>query len=140
MPIRVALYGAILYGIGMPKYKLYGTFFNLLGNTLLSVYLAKKIGFVGPACATVFITYLEVTFYIHILTKNLNVRLRELFPWGRLFRNLLYGVISGAIVLPINFTNLPPWSKLAIGGISFAISYILISFKEITRGKTHPIG
>ena len=85
MPLRIASFGVIMLALGRPRIVFKCAFLALSANFVLNIVLALKIGFIGPAIATVVSTYMHVFMLLFIIIRELKVRVRELIPMSFLF-------------------------------------------------------
>jgi O-antigen/teichoic acid export membrane protein len=97
LPIRVAVYSALLVAIEKPRVLVWGAVIDVALNLGLSVALAASIGPLGPAWATVLATYAQVVFYLFSLRGELPVPALAVLPWKGLFWAL---AAAGVAVLP----------------------------------------
>lgn len=97
LPLRVAVYSALLVAMGAMRALLVGALLDLALNAALSVTLARLVGPVGPAAATAAATYIQVVYYLAYVRRRLAVPARRLLPWPALGRAL---VVAAAATLP----------------------------------------
>ena len=97
MPIRIFLFGVIIIALGQPRVLFWASFGSLILNVFLSVFLVLRIGFLGPAIATVVSTYLQVLVLLWFMLVNLKIRLSELLPVRTLF-DIGLAIILAAII------------------------------------------
>ncbi len=96
LPIRLALYGAIVLAMGRSRTVFWCAYAALAVNAALSVFLASTIGMIGPAVATVASTYVHVAVLLVIIVRELNIPLAEIVPFHFLFT---VGTACGLAVL-----------------------------------------
>jgi O-antigen/teichoic acid export membrane protein len=126
MPLRVAVYGALLIAMEQRRVLLLGSLLDVVTNVALSVVLAGAIGPVGPALATVIGTYCQIGCYMIFVRRRLGVSIRHLMPWselGRAFGAASIGVLptiiarryidGDVLLLAVGFV----FSALVIGAI-----------------------
>ncbi len=128
-PLRVAFYGPVLMAMGRPKLVLWGAIIDLTGNLILSLILVRSVGFLGPAVATSFMTYVHVTFLMCIIMSILKVNVSEVIPWGRLIRLAAISVASGVTLLPFLFMSESRWISLVLGAIAFSAVFIALMWR-----------
>lgn len=97
MPLRIFLLGVILIGLGKPRIVLMAAFWSLVINAVLNVLFVIKIGFLGPAIATVVSTYIQVIILVWFILVNLNIGIRELIPFRTLFDIVLTSSLAAMI-------------------------------------------
>ncbi len=120
MPVRIALYGVIVLALGKPKIVFFGAFGTLLLNLVLNLVLVHRIGFLGPAIATVITTYLHVIFLGTCILLITRVSVRELIP----FRDFLYIGLSCILAALISFLM----TRMVGNDLSAVISSLIIFF------------
>jgi len=93
LPLRCAVYNPVLVGLGKASWAAWGAVIDLVVNLVLSVALALWLrslvptwAFLGPACATVLATYVQVGVLTRVIGRQLRLPLSGLLPWGRLLR------------------------------------------------------
>ena len=96
MPLRIALYGAIIIALGRPHVVLWSACVALIINFVLNILLVLSIGFIGPAIATVISTYIHIFLLLYIILKELNIRAEDLIPFNFFFA---LGITCGLSVM-----------------------------------------
>ena len=120
MPVRIALYGVIVLALGKPRIVFLGAFGTMLLNLVLNLVLVHKIGFLGPAVATVITTYLHVIFLVIYILLITRVSVRELIP----FRDFIYIGLSCILAALISFLM----TRMVGNDLSAVISSLIIFF------------
>jgi len=107
MPLRIFLFGVIIIALGQPRAVFWAALGSLIVNIFLNIFLVIKIGFLGPAIATVVSTYLQVGWLITVILLNLKVKIHELIPFRTLFDIGLISLLSVmiAFILTRAFEN-----------------------------------
>jgi O-antigen/teichoic acid export membrane protein len=85
MPLRIALYGAIVLALGKPRTVLWTALGALLLNFILNIILVTRLGMAGPAIATVVSSYIHVAALLWVILRSTGADIRALVP----FRGLL---------------------------------------------------
>ncbi|MHB9029684.1 MAG: oligosaccharide flippase family protein, partial [Candidatus Latescibacterota bacterium] len=85
MPLRIALYGAIVLALGKPRTVLWTALGALLLNFILNIILVTRLGMAGPAIATVVSSYIHVAALLWIIMRSTGAKMRALVP----FRGLI---------------------------------------------------
>jgi O-antigen/teichoic acid export membrane protein len=121
IPARVTDFGAILLSMGhsgiVMKYYILASVLNVVLNYIL----IKGIGLLGPAVATVLVSYLLALMFLGEIRDKIGVKFRGVFPWAGFMRLLGICVLAGLIVSPIAFIKVMPVLLLLIGGACFVI-------------------
>jgi len=136
LPLRVTAYGNIIRAMGFPKYILIGSLIIMISNLVLNILLVKTVGFLGPAIATVLVTYILTYYYLTKIRQKCNLSFLKVFPWGTIIKILSISLVCGLIVYPIKLLQLSALTELVAGGAIFGFVYLLLSNKlgTITQG------
>ncbi|MFC1693342.1 oligosaccharide flippase family protein [Candidatus Latescibacterota bacterium] len=102
MPLRIASYGGIVLALGRSRTVFWSAFASLSVNFILNIVLALKMGFIGPAVATVVSTVFHISVLLYIIVKELNVMLDQLIPFKFLFSVGITCVL--AVIFAFGFT------------------------------------
>lgn len=133
---KITWYGPILVSIGHSREPLYGSALSLGSNAVLNYILIRKVGFTGPAIATVMVTYLVTYYYLYRIRKILHVSWFDIYPWTNLMKTLLASIIACVILIPFlfihDFSNI---IRLTVGGTAYVICiyYAFRFFKLVTK-------
>jgi O-antigen/teichoic acid export membrane protein len=97
LPVRIVVYGSAIMALGMTRFILIRSIFDLIINAILSVIFVWVFGYIGAVIATIFTLYLwTVPFNLRIISKGFNIRVISVIP----LRDL-------AIVLGCSFLFIP---------------------------------
>ncbi len=131
---RVTAYGSLLMAIGYPKIVLTSSVFAFLLNIVLNVILIKRIGFSGPAVATVIVMYF-IAFYLLMQIKGkLNLSFIKVFPWQVLGKTMAVTCLVSLLFYPATFLTLHPIVLLAIAGLIYlAVLFIVFRACKLLR-------
>ena len=129
LPLRVTAYGNIIRAMGFPQYIFIGSLIVLISNVILSILLVKTIGFLGPAIATVLVTYILTYYYLTKISKKCSRSLLEIFPWRNVLKIFAISLFCGFITYPAKLLHLPCFMKIGIGGIVFVTLYLSLLSK-----------
>jgi O-antigen/teichoic acid export membrane protein len=143
LPLRVAVYSALLVATGNVRILLVGSIIDVGVNIVASIILAPMIGFVGPALATSLGTWVQICFYIIFATRKLNVSVRYILPWRDL---LVTGGIATIIMLPtiaarslgLSAPILISGSAIVGGSVCAMAAYLIsgdLFFRRVSRGS-----
>lgn len=135
LPIRTMVFSSLITVTSKTKYILYGAILYIIFNVIFSIILIKEMGFIGPAVATVFSTYLLAIFYSLVIKKQYNVSFFKVFN----FYEQRYFLIAGLIpFIILNFVELNTFSVLQNLIIRNFI-FVLISGVLIFLFKEHKV-
>jgi O-antigen/teichoic acid export membrane protein len=81
LPVRVAIFSAILIAAEETRVLLRGAAIDVGVNITLSLVLAMSIGWLGPAIATVAGTLAQVAYYLYALSRRLGIGPVRIVPW-----------------------------------------------------------
>ena len=130
LPLRVAIFSAVVYSLGRPTMVLLAAALTLAVNFVLSIILAYSVGYVGPAVATTVSTYFHVGFLAWIIARTLNTKLANLIPIKKLLPIAQTALIAGiaslaiSILLPLNRIVVLVFSLITFAGV-----YIIVGRK-----------
>jgi len=96
---RVAAFGSVIVAAGQPRYVLQAAFLSFVANVVLAIPLTAKIGFIGPALATVLAFIPTVAFYVWSIARAAALPIREVFPLLGYLRILALAIVAGLIAL-----------------------------------------
>lgn len=125
--VRIASYGIIFQALGKTKYILYNAVFTLVGNLILNLILVKtSLGMMGPAVATVIITYASAGLYLFWIQRELKMDLNRMFPWMQLARTMIAALSAGLLVAVVL-----PWVhsfilRIMIGSVLYLGAYLVV--------------
>lgn len=140
LPLRVAIFSAVVYSLGRPSMVLLAAALTLAVNFVLSVILALSVGYVGPAVATTLSTYFHVGFLAWIIARTLETKLIDLIPVRGLLPIAQTALIAGIASLVISILLSPGRIVVLVFSlITFAGVYIIVGrmrgiFSEQTPG------
>ncbi|HHV72571.1 MAG TPA: polysaccharide biosynthesis protein [Clostridia bacterium] len=128
LPMRVTIFGSVLLALGRPKSILKYSLYTLVANLFLSLLLVKKLGFLGPAWATVAVIYLMDFFQLREIARQLGLGFRQVFPWLQQFKILVITLIS--LPLPLGVASLIQTDliRFLTAGFTFLFCYGLAAF------------
>ena len=129
LPLRLARFSVLLQAMGKSKLVLKGAILFLILNTLLNIAFIHTIGFTGPAWATLIAISSLLVFYAWCTKKNLNLKVRNLYPWNTLFKLSGYAAVSGICIYPLTFIVLPKILVIGLSGILYLIIYATLLYK-----------
>lgn len=128
LPLRIAQYAVLLLSMGAAKAVLFGAAGDFVIKAGLSVALIRPFGYLGPAAAAVCSTWLQVFYYLYIAKKILGVGFRKILPWGRLARTCIIGAVACGCSYPARVSSLDPLHRVLVGGLVFAVVYLLFFY------------
>ena len=146
MPLRIALYGAIVIALGKPRVVLWTALGVLLLNFVLNVILVTHIGLAGPAIATVVSSYVHVAVLVWVVMRATGAGIHKLLPFGGLLEIGGVSGLSAVLVFPLVSMHIVESDFLAVtvSLVVFTIAYVylgkktgfirLLSLKDIREG------
>jgi O-antigen/teichoic acid export membrane protein len=134
LPLRVAAYTPILLALGRSRAVLIGALGDLLLSLSLALLLIPRVGYLGPAIASVVATYAQVLFLLDVTRRALGVPMRALFPWGGIGRILLASLLPGVGASALLLAPLPGTVRLAAGLLVYAALLL-----AVTRTRLLPV-
>ncbi len=107
MLMRVTMFGYVMQAIGRPRYILYVTLGSLTIKSFLSVGMYKLFclfdwGPMGPPIASLMMSSAVGAFYLRVISRQLSLRPRNVWPWRTYGRNIAAAVIAGASTLLVH--------------------------------------
>jgi len=131
-PLRIVNYSLLLQAASKTNFLLYRSILVLVLNTILNIILVKTIGIIGPALATVIVTYIDIILFISIFKYSLGFKLLELFHFKSIFFTFIIANISALLISPMLLLNMKNWIRFPLGFLShLAVFYLLGSFFKI---------
>ena len=114
--------------MGKASWALWGGLGDLVCNISLSILLVHLFtsrwgaewAILGPAVATVFATYAQVSILVLLIARHLNWSLPQLMPWPQLLRITAFSLSAAVVSLALSQTADQPALKLLVGLVSFA--------------------
>lgn len=96
--VKVTFFGHILVALGKSKQIFFFSLLTLIINVILNLVFIKLFGFIGAAIATVisifFISFLQLT----SISKVLDIRFKDIWPWGGLTLLISISLVSTLLV------------------------------------------
>ncbi len=127
MLVRIATYGILFQALAKPKFILYNAIFTLVGNLILNLILVRTaLGMIGPAVATVLITYASTALYLRWIHTKLGMNLNLMFPWKQLGRTMFAAVLAGLPVLVMLLYVQSFIIRIMAGGILYLAAYLVL--------------
>jgi O-antigen/teichoic acid export membrane protein len=126
LPVRIVFYGSALMALGLTRVVLIRSVAELILNAGLCVIAVRLFGPLGAVVATIATVYLwSVPYNWFHISREFKVSFWHTLPLARIGGVLLAAVAAGAMsstLLMIDFAL--PGSRLLVGGICFAATYI----------------
>jgi len=127
---RITSYDSIVRTVGKTNILFKMSLLALVLNITLTVLLIELLGIVGAPLATVIVGTVLRYIYLVIITRLLEVSMKNVFPWMSLFKLLGAAIIAGICITPILALSLSYLLVILLSGIIFSIVY-LIAFRLI---------
>lgn len=124
--IHIAAFDSLILSMGYSKIVLFSTIIGLLLNVIFNVIFIKLFGFVGPAIATILVTFSITGYFLYVIKSKLEVTWNEIFPWRLYFNILIISMGAGIIALPFTFIRLAMWPKFILISIVFWGAYAVL--------------
>ncbi len=125
LPLRILFYGRILAAMGKASTVTKIALLDLIANLLLSIFLVQKLGWLGPAIASIVTTWLEVSVFIWYLDRLLGGKRLQIFPARRILRALLLALLAALPAYLLLISLETPFQRLAAAGVVFTAVYLL---------------
>ena len=128
----------VLNALGKTKIILGISVCTLVANVVLNITLTQLIGFSGAALATVGVILLQAYLTLHFSSKQINIPIRNLFPWKAIAIligiNLTGGVLVFTIVRLLRLGTDATGILTAVGiGIAWVALYALVLRKRLMK-------
>ena len=130
LPLRITAYNMVLSVIGYPNLVFRIALAEMAINAALSLTFVRWWGMPGPAIATVIATYLQVMVLTRVIRTKLSLRVRDIFPWGHLFKVLSLSLIAGAVSLIAYVAPVAYWAQLILGGALFGVTCLVLFWRS----------
>lgn len=135
LPIRVAIYSALLRAFGVTKPIAIGAVVALCTNLVAGTTLTwlggqTLLGFIGPSVGTALATLASASYLLISLKRVLHTPMREIMRWRELGGMLLLCCIPGVLVFLVPLGGLPVALCLMVQGVLYAGLLFLISWKS----------
>ncbi|HEX3000446.1 MAG TPA: oligosaccharide flippase family protein [Armatimonadota bacterium] len=147
MPLRIALYGAIIVALGKPHVVSWTALGALLLNLALNIILVTRIGLAGPAIATVISSYVHVVVLLWVVMRATGAGLPKLVPFRGLLEILAVSGLAAALSFPLTGTGIleSDFQAVAVSTVVFIGAYVffgkkagfirLLSLRDIREGR-----
>ena len=133
--IHVTAFDSLILSLGFPRIVLIASLSAILLNTVFNVLCIHLFGFVGPAIATIVVSYGITIFFIRVILTKLGVSWQQVFPWRKYLHILGISVVTGLLVWPINSLQWSPFLKLMlVAAIYFGFYFLLLKlFRVVSK-------
>lgn len=127
--MRVGTYGVIFQATNQTKFIMQNAVFTLVANLGLNFILVNSpLKMMGPAIATVIVTYAAAALYLWQIKTKLKFNLRAMFPLGQLSKTMFSAVLAGLIVTPIGSIFPSSISRLVFVSIVYIAIYLILAY------------
>ena len=130
--VKITFFGHILLALGKSKIIFTYTLITLIVNIALNFLFINMFGFIGPAIATVFATFLISLLQLNKISKIMKIKFSQIWPWSKLFLILLISVICGYISSLIKLLEMNEILSLISGGLLF-LSFFLVTTQYLFK-------
>ncbi len=136
LPIRVAVYGAVLRAIGRTKPVAIAAGLALITNVAVSLVLVIEgqgtmLAFVGPSIGTVAGTISAFLYMMYAIATNFSVSFKTIMPWRAMGRIMGLCIISGIIAFLVGSYFENDFIRLIIRVIVFSLVLMPIMWIRI---------
>lgn len=122
--LRIINYTTVLQSLNRPRVPLVAAVIVLAINAPLSYVLAKALGMVGPALATVIAVYASAGYTLEALRRELQVGWGELFPWRAYGTMLAIAAVSLAPALAVAWPGAASPARLVCAAALYLGAFI----------------
>lgn len=123
---RVVNFTNLFKGLNATKFIFINSVIMLSTNIGLNILFLKRIGFAGPAAATVVSMYVGFVYKSYVLKKLLNMSIKTILPWRAMFKIFLFSAVSGLLSMVSVYVISSKIMLLILSGLIFTISYLII--------------
>ncbi|MDO9578469.1 MAG: oligosaccharide flippase family protein [Candidatus Cloacimonadales bacterium] len=134
--VKVTFFGHILLALGKSKKILQYTLITLVVNVALNLLFIKIFGFIGAATATVFSAFLISFLQLKEISKIINIKIKEIWPWNKMFLILSLSILAALCANIVKILLVNKILVLAGGLLLFVSAYFL--FSQIIFKKSMP--
>lgn len=143
LPVRCAVYGPVLVGIGRARWAAWASLLDLGINATLGIGLVHLFNaglpawaFLGPALAAVTATWVQVIVLVGAIASALGWGWRLLLPWARILRLVVLSAGTAGIAFAVTAGLDPAGVRLVVGAAVFAaLSGVLLRFSDQDRAE-----
>jgi O-antigen/teichoic acid export membrane protein len=129
VPLRVTTYGAILMSVGKTSIIFRSSVYALLLNICLNILFIKLLGPIGPAIATVLVTYILTLYLLSNIKKAIRTPFRRVMPWGKLLKIMFICILLLVFIAPLKLSSLTMPTKLLLAGVIYFSFYVFCAFQ-----------
>lgn len=136
---RATYWGIVLNATGRTKLIFISSLLTLLFNCIGNIGFYYAFGFIGPALSTLVVTVLMGAFQLVLTSKQLQISMKHMFPWGSILKMLATTSIVGAIFWGIKYFVLGDFVRsisilISIGlGVAWLLTHIALNFRMLKK-------
>jgi len=134
LPLRVAIYGAVIRAAGQTRPIAIGAAIGLITNVLISTLLVwlgrgALLSYLGPSIGTIIAQFAASCYMLEVIRRINDVHWADVMPWRQLWALFLASLMAGAGVFVVPMGALPLVVRLAARTALFAALLALIIWK-----------
>lgn len=147
LPIRIAVYSALLRALGKTRPIAVSAMVGLVSNVVVSSVLitvgqGSLLSFMAPALGTI-VSYFTIAGYcLWVISKHLNRPISDLMGWGTLARLMGLFILAAIPLLLVDMLQVPLIVSMALKGILFflASAWLLHITRSLLPDELEMIG
>jgi O-antigen/teichoic acid export membrane protein len=125
--VKVTFFGHILVALGKSKQIFYYTLVTLIINILLNLFFIKVFGFIGAAIATVISIFIISLLQLISISKVLEIKFVNIWPWSELALILSISFVSTILVSSMKLIITNEIVLISSSFILFVILYLFLT-------------
>ena len=131
IPARSLLQGAMA-AVGKGKVLLRNSIISLALNTMLTLILVERYGYLGAIISTIIVIYLwDVSISLKEVSSSLKIKYSELYPFKKILKIFICASFASIpfFVVEFTFQDVNSMLKLIVGATVYFPSYVIVGMK-----------